>query len=132
MTSVAVEPTSTAGPAGTADATCSSSSNRPPLGGEAPPGSLHSAWRSRQPRRLRGAAVPRARTRIAAMEPATTITQAFVRTAAERPDAVAYRTRGDEISITWAEARARVADLAGRLAQLGLGRGDTVALMLAN
>jgi long-subunit acyl-CoA synthetase (AMP-forming) len=66
------------------------------------------------------------------MEPATTITQAFVRTAAERPDKVAYRTRGDEISITWGEARERVTDLAGRLARLGLGRGDTVALMLAN
>ena len=66
------------------------------------------------------------------MEPATTFTQAFVRTAAERPDQVAYRTRGDAISITWSEARERVADLAGRLAQLGLRRGDTVALMLAN
>ena len=66
------------------------------------------------------------------MESATTITRAFVRTAAERPAEVAYRTRNDEISITWGEARERVADLAGRLAQLGLGRGDTVALMLAN
>ena len=81
---------------------------------------------------MRASDARRARTTIAAMEPATTITQAFVRTAAERPDEVAYRTRGDEISITWAEARERVADLASRLAQLGLGRGDTVALMLAN
>ncbi|MEA2312019.1 MAG: long-chain acyl-CoA synthetase [Solirubrobacteraceae bacterium] len=66
------------------------------------------------------------------MEPATTITQAFVRTAAEQRDEVAYRTRGDEISITWGEARERVAELASRLAGLGLRRGDTVALMLAN
>jgi long-chain acyl-CoA synthetase len=66
------------------------------------------------------------------MENPATITQAFLRTATERPDEVAYRTRGDEISITWSEARARVADLAGRLSGLGLGRGDTVALMLAN
>jgi long-subunit acyl-CoA synthetase (AMP-forming) len=66
------------------------------------------------------------------MEPVTTITQAFLRTVAERPDEVAYRTRGDEISITWSEARERVGDLAGRLARIGLGRGDTVALMIAN
>src|SRR4051812_1760383 len=66
------------------------------------------------------------------MEAPTTITQAFVRTAAERPDEVAYRTRGDEISLTWADARQQVAELASRLAQLGLGRGDTIALMLAN
>ena len=66
------------------------------------------------------------------MESATTITRAFVRTAAERPAEVAYRPRGDEVSLTWADAREQVAELAGRLAQLGLGRGDTVALMLAN
>jgi long-subunit acyl-CoA synthetase (AMP-forming) len=66
------------------------------------------------------------------MAAATTITQAFLRTAADVPDEVAYRTRGDEISITWSEARERVHDLAGRLAALGLGRGDTVALMLGN
>jgi long-subunit acyl-CoA synthetase (AMP-forming) len=66
------------------------------------------------------------------METPGTITQAFLRTAAERPDEVAYRTRGDEISITWSEARTRVGELAGRLSALGLGRGDMVALMLAN
>jgi long-subunit acyl-CoA synthetase (AMP-forming) len=66
------------------------------------------------------------------VETPTTITQAFVRTTSEIPDAIAYRTRGDAISITWGEARERVAELAGRLAQLGLQRGDTVALMLAN
>jgi long-chain acyl-CoA synthetase len=66
------------------------------------------------------------------MERLATITQAFLRTAAERPDEVAYRTRNDEISITWSEARERVGELAGRLGALGLGRGDTVALMLAN
>ena len=66
------------------------------------------------------------------MDTPATITQAFLRTAAERPDEVAYRTRGDEISITWSEARTRVGELAGRLSALGLGRGDMVALMLAN
>ena len=66
------------------------------------------------------------------MEGPTTIPQAFLQTAAQRPDDVAYRTRDDEVSITWGEARNRVADLAARLAALGLRRGDTVALMLAN
>jgi long-subunit acyl-CoA synthetase (AMP-forming) len=66
------------------------------------------------------------------MQEPKTVPQAFLRTAAERPDEVAYRTRGDEVSITWAEARDRIADLAARLKALGLGRGDTVALMLAN
>jgi long-subunit acyl-CoA synthetase (AMP-forming) len=66
------------------------------------------------------------------MQEPTTVPQAFLRTVAERPDEVAYRTRGDDVSITWAEARNRIADLAARLKALGLGRGDTVALMLAN
>jgi long-chain acyl-CoA synthetase len=62
----------------------------------------------------------------------STIPQAFLRTAAERPHEIAYRTRGDEVSITWGEARERVAALASQLAALGVGRGDVVALMLAN
>ena len=66
------------------------------------------------------------------MEPARRSRRRSCRTTAEQADEVAYRTRGDEISITWGEARERVAELAGRLAQLGLSRGDTVALMLAN
>jgi long-subunit acyl-CoA synthetase (AMP-forming) len=66
------------------------------------------------------------------VETPTTITQAFLRTTSEIPGAAAYRTRDDEISITWGEARERVAELASRLAQLGLKHDDTVALMLAN
>jgi long-chain acyl-CoA synthetase len=66
------------------------------------------------------------------MQGPTTVPQAFLRTAAERPDEVAYRTRRDEVSITWGEARSQIADLGARLAALGLQRGDTVALMLAN
>src|SRR4051794_23326507 len=63
---------------------------------------------------------------------APTVAEAFVRTAAAYPDRVALRTRGGEREITWAE----YGDLAERLAlglrALGLGRGDTIALMLTN
>ena len=63
---------------------------------------------------------------------ASTIAEAFRITAAERPDAVAIRTRGDELTITWGELRERVDALAGGLARLGVGHGDTVALLLSN
>ncbi len=63
---------------------------------------------------------------------ATTVAQAFRLTAAERAHEVAIRTRGDEFSITWGELRERVDALAGGLARLGVGRGDTVALLLCN
>ncbi len=63
---------------------------------------------------------------------APTIAAAFRITAAGRADEVAIRTKGDEFSITWGELRDRVDALAGSLAELGLGRGDTLALMLSN
>jgi long-chain acyl-CoA synthetase len=63
---------------------------------------------------------------------ATTIAQAFRITAAERAEEVAIRTRGDAFSITWGELRERVDALAGGLAKLGVGRGDSVALLLSN
>ncbi|MCW2970014.1 MAG: long-chain fatty acid--CoA ligase [Solirubrobacterales bacterium] len=63
---------------------------------------------------------------------ATTLAQAFRLTAAERVDEVAIRTKGDAFTITWGDLRRRVDDLAGGLAQLGLGRGETIALMLSN
>jgi long-chain acyl-CoA synthetase len=63
---------------------------------------------------------------------AATIAQAFRITAAERLDEVAIRTRGDAFTITWGELRERVDALAGGLAKLGVGRGDSVALMLSN
>jgi long-subunit acyl-CoA synthetase (AMP-forming) len=63
---------------------------------------------------------------------AQTMAQAFRMTAAERADDVAIRTKGDAFSITWGELRERVDALAGGLARLGVGRGDTVALMLSN
>ena len=58
--------------------------------------------------------------------------EAFQITAAERPDDVALRTIADGVSITWGEYSARVKRLAGGLAALGVGPGDTVGFMLTN
>jgi long-subunit acyl-CoA synthetase (AMP-forming) len=58
--------------------------------------------------------------------------EAFQITAAERPDDVALRTIADGISITWGEYSERVGRLAGGLAALGVGPGDTVGFMLTN
>ena len=38
----------------------------------------------------------------------------------------------DEVRITWSELRDQVRRIAGGLAKLGVGKGDTVALMLNN
>jgi long-subunit acyl-CoA synthetase (AMP-forming) len=58
--------------------------------------------------------------------------QAFQHTAAQRPGAVAIRTHDDALVVTWAEYARRVEALAAGLASLGVGRGDTVALMMTN
>ena len=63
---------------------------------------------------------------------AGTVAEAFRLTVAEREDEVAIRTKGDAFTITWAELQARVDALAGGLAELGVGRGETIALMLCN
>jgi len=63
---------------------------------------------------------------------ASTVAAAFRNTVAARPGDVAIRTKGDAFTITWEELQARVDALAGGLAKLGVGRGDTVALMLSN
>jgi long-subunit acyl-CoA synthetase (AMP-forming) len=63
---------------------------------------------------------------------AATMAEAFRLTAAERPDQVALRTKGDATTMTWGELRERVDALAGGLAELGVGRGDAVAILLAN
>jgi long-subunit acyl-CoA synthetase (AMP-forming) len=63
---------------------------------------------------------------------AATVAEAFRLTAAERAEEVAIRTRGDDFTITWGALRRRVDDLAGGLAKLGVGPGDTIALMLSN
>ncbi len=61
-----------------------------------------------------------------------TLCAAFQRTAAAHPDTVAVRTPDDSVSLTWADYAARVRNVAAGLADLGVTRGDTVALMLTN
>jgi long-chain acyl-CoA synthetase len=58
--------------------------------------------------------------------------RAFQVTAAKRPDQVALRTPGDGVATTYREYAERVRRIAGGLASLDVGRGDTVALMLVN
>jgi long-chain acyl-CoA synthetase len=63
---------------------------------------------------------------------APTVGEALRRTAAKHPEIVAVRTPDDDVSLTWSELLGRVEALAGGLAKLGVGRGDTVAIMLGN
>jgi len=63
---------------------------------------------------------------------APTLTEALWRTAANHPEIVAVRTPDDSVSLTWSELLRRVEAVAGGLAKLGVGRGDTVAIMLGN
>jgi long-chain acyl-CoA synthetase len=63
---------------------------------------------------------------------AKTMTEAFRLTVEDLPDRVAVRTKDDELTLTWSQLRDRVDALAGGLAQLGVRRGDNVALMLGN
>ncbi len=80
---------------------------------------------------MRWRAQQAAATRPVGLE-ATTLAEAFQLTAAANADQVAIRTQGDEFSATWAEYAAGVEKLARGLAGLGLGKGDTVGLMLTN
>src|SRR4051812_32117859 len=63
---------------------------------------------------------------------AQTIAEAFRLTAAAREDRVFLRTKDDEVSWTFGEVLDRVDALAGGLHELGLRRGQTVALLLSN
>jgi long-subunit acyl-CoA synthetase (AMP-forming) len=63
---------------------------------------------------------------------AATLAEAFQLTAAEHADSVALRTKGDEISITWGAYADRVREVAAGLAAKGVGRGDTVGIMMTN
>jgi long-chain acyl-CoA synthetase len=56
---------------------------------------------------------------------------AFVRTVARQPDAVAVQELGGE-GLTWSQYADRAARFAGGLAALGVGEGDRVVLMLRN
>lgn len=61
-----------------------------------------------------------------------TLCEAFQSTAAAYPDAVALRTPGDGVVITWRQYAERVRRIAAGLAKLGVRRGDTVGMMLTN
>jgi long-subunit acyl-CoA synthetase (AMP-forming) len=63
---------------------------------------------------------------------ARTLAEAFQLTAAAHPDRVALRLKGDEFSITWADYADKVRRLAAGLAGLGLGRGQSMGIMLVN
>ncbi len=63
---------------------------------------------------------------------AATMTEAFRLTAEDYPDRVFLRTKEDEIALTFAQTRERVDALAGGLHELGVRKGDTVALMFSN
>jgi long-chain acyl-CoA synthetase len=61
-----------------------------------------------------------------------TLCAAFQVTAAANAARPALRTPDDSVSLTWAQYAARVKSIATGLAALGVGDGDTVALLLAN
>ena len=63
---------------------------------------------------------------------AATLAEAFRITAAKNPDRVWVKTRDGSTSINWGEGVERVDRIAGGLRKLGIGKGDTVALMLVN
>jgi long-subunit acyl-CoA synthetase (AMP-forming) len=63
---------------------------------------------------------------------ATTLCEAFQASAARRGDAPALRTPSGDVEISWREYANRVKALAAGLAAHGIGRGDTVAMMLTN
>ncbi|MEI7560795.1 MAG: AMP-binding protein, partial [Actinomycetes bacterium] len=61
-----------------------------------------------------------------------TMALAIRETAANHGDIVAVRTADDGVSFTWAQLLEEVDFLAGGLVALGVGRPDTVALMMGN
>jgi long-subunit acyl-CoA synthetase (AMP-forming) len=72
------------------------------------------------------------RTEMTTPERPATLCEAFQRTASIDPDAVALRTPGDTQTLTWRELAEQVRKVAAGLAGLGVRRGDTVSLMMAN
>ncbi|MDT5011118.1 MAG: long-chain acyl-CoA synthetase, partial [Mycobacterium sp.] len=65
-------------------------------------------------------------------EAPATLCEAFQRTASIEPEAVALREVGDARTVTWREYADQVRRVTAGLAALGVGKGDTVSLMMAN
>ena len=63
---------------------------------------------------------------------AATMCEAFQATVAQYPREVALRTPSGTVAITWEAYDGQVRLIAAGLAGLGVGRGDTVALMMTN
>lgn len=61
-----------------------------------------------------------------------TLIEAFERTCGTRADQVAIASRGGEQTLTWAQWRDRSRAIAGGLYQLGLRRGEAIALLMTN
>src|SRR3712207_659549 len=81
---------------------------------------------------MESSTVDRAETPLEEDVGAKTVIEAFHKTAREKADRTAIRTKGDEFPITWAELRERTDKLAAGLHKLGLRKGDTLALMFPN
>ena len=69
---------------------------------------------------------------MAGVGSAVTMCEAFQATVARYPREVALRTPGGAVAITWEAYAGQVRQIASGLAGLGVGRGDTVALMMTN
>jgi long-chain acyl-CoA synthetase len=63
---------------------------------------------------------------------ATTLCEAFQATARRAPHEVALHSADTDATLTWDEYASAVRRIAAGLGALGVGRGDTVALMLSN
>ncbi|MEU3607643.1 long-chain fatty acid--CoA ligase [Streptomyces sp. NPDC035033] len=63
---------------------------------------------------------------------ANSLCEVFQATVAAGPEAIALRSSDGSVSLTWRQYDDRVRRIAAGLAALGVGRGDTVALMLTN
>jgi long-chain acyl-CoA synthetase len=74
---------------------------------------------------------PRRAVRPAGLD-ASTVAEAFQVTAKAHPQRPALRLKGDELSLTWAEYAEKVRRTAAGLAGLGLGPGNSLAIMLTN
>ncbi len=68
----------------------------------------------------------------ASAAPPRTLCEAFQRTVAIQPDAVALRNPGGTVVVTWREYAERVRRIAAGLAKLGVRHRDTVGIMLTN